>query len=190
VEFWWFHFFMKLKSQLWIWRSRCPLILANFFGKKWNCQALWGMEDWTLLSIVASFKKCRCWTPILPKCQDHLQASKKKVTKKEENCRIKWVARSSQTAGRGWWMTSGRLPATAHAPLFYNCHLFFQTPAPLFGHMWSTLSHWLQYMPTLPRLLPKSSNTHNFWSVVSKFMKFILTWSLFQDKFGKKFKKI
>jgi hypothetical protein len=35
VEFWWFHFFMKLKSQRWIWRPRCLLILAKRnFGKK------------------------------------------------------------------------------------------------------------------------------------------------------------
>jgi hypothetical protein len=29
-------------------------------------------------------------------------------------------------------------------------------------HMWLTLAGWLQYMPTLPKLLLKTSNTHNF----------------------------
>jgi hypothetical protein len=27
---------------------------------------------------------------------------------------------------------------------------------------WSTLSHWLQHMPALPRLLLETSNIHNF----------------------------
>jgi hypothetical protein len=29
-------------------------------------------------------------------------------------------------------------------------------------HMWSTLPHWLQLMPTLPKLLLETSNIHNF----------------------------
>jgi hypothetical protein len=52
--------------------------------------------------------------------------------------------------------------------------------------MWSTLSHWFQHMPALPKLLLKTSNIHNFWSVAPKIMKFVLMWSLFQDAFGKR----
>jgi hypothetical protein len=46
--FLWFHFFMNLKSQQWIWRSSHTLNLAKIkFGNKWNLQAPWGMEDFT-----------------------------------------------------------------------------------------------------------------------------------------------
>jgi hypothetical protein len=29
-------------------------------------------------------------------------------------------------------------------------------------HKWSILSHWLQHMPALPRLLLETLNIHNF----------------------------
>jgi hypothetical protein len=64
-------------SQEFQW-SKCTLILANFFGKQWNLQAPWGMEDFTLPSVGESFKKWECCTPILPKCQGHLHNTKKK----------------------------------------------------------------------------------------------------------------
>jgi hypothetical protein len=34
------------------------------------------MEDFTLPSVGARFKKWGCYTPILPKCQAHLQTTK------------------------------------------------------------------------------------------------------------------
>jgi hypothetical protein len=57
--------------------------------------------------------------------------------------------------------------------------------------MWWTLAGWLQHMPALPRLLLKTSNIHNFWSVGPKIMKFVLPQSLLQDSwtFTKSFKK-
>jgi hypothetical protein len=45
------------------------------------------------------------------------------------------------------------------------CTFFFQIvfpPALYFLCMWSTLASWLQHMPTLPKLLLKTSNTHHF----------------------------
>jgi hypothetical protein len=50
--------------------------------------------------------------------------------------------------------------------------------------MWSTLADWLQHMPALPKLLLKTSNTHNFWFVAPKIMKFVFTQSLLRDAFG------
>jgi hypothetical protein len=40
-------------------------------------------------------------------------------------------------------------------------------------------------MPTLPKLLLKTSDTHNFWPVAPKIMKFVLTQSLLWDAFEK-----
>jgi hypothetical protein len=45
---------------------------------------------------------------------------------------------------------------------FAQLPFLFSTPASLFGHMWSILSHWLQHMPVLPKLPLKFSNTHIF----------------------------
>jgi hypothetical protein len=44
-------------------------------------------------------------------------------------------------------------------PIFLE---FFFLPTLHFLRTWSTLSHWLQHMPTLPRLLLETSNIHNF----------------------------
>ena len=49
---------------------------------------------------------------------------------------------------------------------------FFLILASIFFHMWSTLPHWLQHMPALPRFILKFSNIHNFLSLVPKIMKF------------------
>jgi hypothetical protein len=43
----------------------------NKIWKKWNLQIPWGMEDLTLLSVGASFKKWVCCTSILPKALAH-----------------------------------------------------------------------------------------------------------------------
>jgi hypothetical protein len=41
-----------------LWRSRLTLNLAKIkFGKKWNLQVLWGMENFTLPSVGARFKR-------------------------------------------------------------------------------------------------------------------------------------
>jgi hypothetical protein len=44
----------------------------------------------------------------------------------------------------------------------YPFFLIFFFHALHFIRKWSTLSHWLQYMPTLPRLLLETSSIHNF----------------------------
>jgi hypothetical protein len=53
--------------------------------------------------------------------------------------------------------------------------------------MWSTLASWLQH---IHRLLIKFSNTHNFWLIGPKIMKFVLPWSLFRDACSQKVSKI
>jgi hypothetical protein len=71
--------------------------------------------------------------------------------------------------------------------------------------MWSILASWLQHMPTLPRLLLKTSNIHIFLSIAPKIVKFVLMQSncetctyvimklwnlrLFWDAFGKRIQK-
>jgi uncharacterized protein with PQ loop repeat len=83
-------------------------------------------------------------------------------------------------------MPHGRQPAVAHqpqcGPLGYQAYppLLFASLL-LFFLMWSTPPHWLQHMPVLARPYPKTSNTHNFWTVAPKIMKFALTRSLFWD---------
>jgi hypothetical protein len=88
--------------------------------------------------------------------------------------------RSQRSATSNHWPLLRRVPFSVQvAPSFLH-------PSPLSWHMWSTLSHWFQHMPAMPRLLLKFSNTHNFWSVAPKIMNFVLTQSLFRDAFGKK----
>jgi hypothetical protein len=60
-------------------------------------------------------------------------------------------------------------PAVARRPRVDACacgavpnFLEFFFPALHFLCKWSTLAGWLQHMPTLPRLLLETSNTHNF----------------------------
>jgi hypothetical protein len=54
-------------------------------------------------------------------------------------------------------------PASGRGPPFlYSYPSLFLPPASIFFLMWSTPPHWLQHMPALPRLLLKTSNTHNF----------------------------
>jgi hypothetical protein len=79
---------MKLKSQWWIWRPRCTLNLGKIkFQKKGNLQSPWRMEDLTLPSVGASFKKWVWCTPIFPKAMAHfLNFPKKKLKKLEIVC--------------------------------------------------------------------------------------------------------
>jgi hypothetical protein len=111
--------------------------------------------------------------------------SKKKIAKN-------WESRSQSgpvprpTSAHSPPASSGPPIAGRRSPGPFFCALpsLKKTLAPLFGHMWSTLFHWLQHMSTLPRLLLKTSNNHNFLSVAPKIMKFVLTRSLLQDAFG------
>jgi hypothetical protein len=77
------------------------------------------------------------------------------------------------------WQGQGRLAAGCPKPTLWRN--FFFLLSSIFWACGSTLAGWLQHMPTLPKLLLKTSNIHNFWSLGSKIMKFILTQSLLQD---------
>jgi hypothetical protein len=130
------------------------------------------------------------------------------VIKKSKNCklgsqgerrslsahRLHRTADGWPAVARLWPQNSGGRPlvtALSYAsPLFYPLPPFFSNPRPPPGHFWSTHSYWFQHMPALPKLLLKTSNIHNFWSVVPKIMKFAFTQSLFRDAFGKNNSKI
>jgi hypothetical protein len=61
------------------------------------------------------------------------------------------------------WSGSSRWPPTTSARVLLFCILptpFLLPPTPKILHMWSTLPHWLQHMPTLSRLLLETSNIH------------------------------
>jgi hypothetical protein len=63
-------------------------------------------------------------------------------------------------------------------PLLHHPTSFFLPLTSKILHMWSTLPHWLQHMPALPKFLQKTSNIHNFWSIGPKNTKVLLPWSL------------
>jgi hypothetical protein len=95
-----------------------------------------------------------------------------------------------------WPVTSDCSLAATQAPFVIQLSPIFLPPTPIFFPptsifflMWST-PHWLKHMSALPKLLLKTSDTHNFWSVAPKIMKFVLTRSLLQDAFGKQILKI
>jgi hypothetical protein len=92
----------------------------------------------------------------------------KKFQKNWDNQRGAGVDQWSPPAGRrpraGWRPAVTRRPRvdawTCRAiPIFLE---FFLLPALHFLHKWSTLSHWLQHMLALPKLLLETSNIHNF----------------------------
>jgi hypothetical protein len=56
----------------------------------------------------------------------------------------------------------GRDHSYAGSPFCIPPAPFLLPLAPKILHMWSSLPHWLQHMPALPRLLLKTSNIHNF----------------------------
>jgi hypothetical protein len=80
----------------------------------------------------------------------------------------------AQTAPHDRRATASRRPFLCRSHFLSLASFFFKPQHPPFGHFWSTLSDWFQHMPALPRLLFKTSNIHNFRSVVPKIMKFAL----------------
>jgi hypothetical protein len=102
------------------------------------------------------------------------QTSEKKFEKNKINSKTR-----DQAAGRHLCRV-GLVP-------FYLEIIF--SPALHFLHKWSTLAGWFQLMPALPIVHLKTSNTHNFWTVVPKIMKFALTRSLFRDASSQKVSK-
>jgi hypothetical protein len=103
----------------------------------------------------------------------------KKLPKKEAHPAVCQTVGCGQRPTIAWWLRPGALNSPILAKVFF-----------LLPSLWSTLVGWLQHMPTPPKLLLKTSNTHNFWSVGSKIMKFVLIQSLWQDASSQKsFKK-
>jgi hypothetical protein len=134
-----------------------------------------------------------------PRPLPHARASKNFFLKKNKKNKFKWADLTAQghaTVAGG--LPLGRLPLAANQqslaghgvgpwvvrlpppPPFPPCPIFFLCGQP---------SHWLQHMPALARPCPKTSNTHNFWSVGPKIMKFVLTRSLQRDAFSQKVSK-
>jgi hypothetical protein len=78
------------------------------------------------------------------------------------------VARSRVTSGCrslvGAWSTACDCACVGPPLLPPSSYLlpFPPTSHLNFLHMWSSVLHWLHHMPALPRLLLKTSNTHNF----------------------------
>jgi hypothetical protein len=68
---------------------------------------------------------------------------------------------TGSSATNGWQPTVGHRPRTG-AQAFSLCNFFLIPTALLFLRMWSTLSHWFQHMPALPKVHLKTSNIHNF----------------------------
>jgi hypothetical protein len=152
--------------------------------KKRNLQAPWGMEDLTLPSIGASFKKWECYTFILPKGLAH-SLNFQFFFKNDQFIYIKrdivwWFegCRCNRRATPGCW------PSAVGCPKLTLFKKEILHPAFFFFHMWSILASWFQHMPAQPKLGLKTLNIHNFWSVAPKIMKFVHTRSLFLDTFG------
>jgi hypothetical protein len=133
------------------------------------------MDDFILSSVGTSFKK---WGVVHPFFQNArpiliIQKIKIKIIKKIicQNCKNRGVSLQSvklqAVAGRRPLVT-GQSRAPNYRPATHRCP---KQPAPkkillpptyIFLYMWSTLASWLQHMPTLPKLLLKFSNIHNF----------------------------
>jgi hypothetical protein len=116
------------------------------------------LEDLALPSVGASFKKWGRCTPILPKAQAHFPNFQKFIFYFLFNFKKIGTARQVQASTCG---CGSRVDAwTCRAvPIFVE---FFFLPALHFLRKWSTLSHWLQHMPALPKLLLETLNIHNF----------------------------
>jgi hypothetical protein len=145
------------------------------------------MEHLTLPSVGASFKKWRCCTPILPKALAHSsKLPQKNKFKNKKNSKKKGQSGLSRYRP----MAGGRLRVDTWIGQIASFFLNFFSPILHFLRKWSTPSHWLQHMPALTRPSPKTTNTHNFWSVGPKIMKFVLTGSLLRDASSQKVSKI
>jgi hypothetical protein len=135
------------------------------------------MKHLTLPSVGASFKKWGSCAPILPNFQ-------KKIQNRAEQAKRRPAAGGRPQVASWPWVNAWPIG------LCFPFYEFFFPPALHLLRMWSTLVDWLQHMPTLARPYPRTSKTHNFWSVAPRIMKFTLTQSLFQEAFGKKNSKI
>jgi hypothetical protein len=111
------------------------------------------MEDFTLPSVGAMFKKWECCTPILPKCHIHPHnTNKKKVNKNPNIAKKKGVAEKAcsladygpRSVGNRWSSpnsgpsTSGHPPVVRGCPKLLAAKKILLPPAHIFLHMWST----------------------------------------------------
>jgi hypothetical protein len=113
------------------------------------------MEDFTLPSVGGSLKKWVHCAPILPKPRGPFPKLPKKKVYKKNFKKIKTNCIESCVSPR---LAGDRGRVSEPQPMKF----FKVSPALLFLRMWSTLSHWFQHMPALPRVHLKTSNTHNF----------------------------
>jgi hypothetical protein len=135
------------------------------------------------MGVLYTHPSPRSWGPC------YIQGPLKKL-KMEESIKIKKLQKKGsgpesvrlQAATGGRPLVAGR----PGPPFLYTCLLLFLLPAPLFFYMWSTLPHWLHHMLALPKLLLKTSNTYNFWSVGPKNMKFVVSQILLRGTFSQK----
>jgi hypothetical protein len=86
------------------------------------------------------------------------------------------------------WQQNRPAASRARVLVYSPCLSLFSSCLPLFSsfflHFWALWVNSTSLAPAhaaLPRLHLKTSNTHNFWTVAPKIMKFVLTQSLFQD---------
>jgi hypothetical protein len=121
-----------------------------------------------------------------PKCRRKHKKNSKIQKKKGQ-------ADPVQVLTRGRPATSGCPPAAGRhldrvgLPLFF--WIFFLWFPPFFAQVVN--SCWLVLAHARPaQSSPKTSNSHNFWTVAPEIMKFALTRSLFWDASSQKFQKI
>jgi hypothetical protein len=120
------------------------------------------------------------WLDLQNLCLVFIMIISSLMYKKNQKYKIMTKTASNQRLGPGP-VTSGHPPAAAGCRNLRLCKFLFISPAVLFFRMRSSPPGWLQHIPALPRVHLKTSNTHNFWSVAPKIMKFVLTRSLFRD---------
>jgi hypothetical protein len=105
-----------------------------------------------------------------PKCRGKLEKNKKNSQKKDQ-------ADPIQASTRGRWATANCRPAPSQQPRQGRptpFKLLFLVLPFIFCASGQLLLVGFQHMPALPRVHLKTSNTHNFWTVASKIMKFVL----------------
>ena len=73
--------------------------------------------------------------------------------------------------------------------LFLPASSFFSPTSPTFGHFGQLHLIGFSPCPALSRLLLKTSNTHNFWFIGPRIMKFVLTQSLLRGACSRKVSK-
>jgi hypothetical protein len=100
------------------------------------------MDDFTLPSVGASFKKWKFCTPILPKGMAQSSNFSKKKFKKIQNIQKKASLTRQELAGGCPNLTFCTIKNILHALHFLR--------------MWIILVGWLQHIPALPRLFSKN----------------------------------